>query len=223
MILDIADQLDDAGMNALARTNRRMYDLLNKRLYRRDVAESRYRSLTWVARNGMEATVRRVVDNLDASRRLNPIPESFNHALLDAANRGYVRLVEALLEFDGINPNFCSEFWQRAPLVSATRYGHSEIAELLLGVTNIDPNVRDPLDEITPLYYACMTGDVSIVRQLLARDDINPNTIETYDRTMTPLLLAIYLLAVQRLLSYFLLKTVLTLTFAVDIAESHHS
>jgi F-box associated protein len=64
MILDIADQLDDAGMNALARTNRRMYDLLNKRLYRRDVAESRYRSLTWVARNGMEATVRRVVDNL---------------------------------------------------------------------------------------------------------------------------------------------------------------
>jgi ankyrin repeat protein len=191
MILDIADQLDDAGMNALARTNRRMYDLLNKRLYRRDVAESRCRSLTWVARNGMEATVRRVVDALDASRRLNPIPESFQIALLEAANRGYVRLVEALLEFDGINPNFGYMFWQGAPLVAATRNGHSEVAELLLGVTNIDPNVRDPLEVATPLYYACRRGDVSIVRQLLARDDVNPNTIEGYYGTFTPLLLAI--------------------------------
>ncbi|KAN0074268.1 Ankyrin repeat-containing domain protein [Elaphomyces granulatus] len=196
MILDIADQLDDAGMNALACTNRRMYDLLNKRLYHRDVAEpsrSRYRSLIWVARNDrMEATVRWVVDALDASRPLNPIPESFHIALLEAADRGCIRLVEALLKFDGINPNFGYISSQGPPLVAAIRNGHSEVVELLLGVTNIDPNVRDP-QAITPLYHACKTGDVSIVRQLLARDDVNPNTIEgSYEYgAMTPLLLAI--------------------------------
>ncbi|KAN0074269.1 Ankyrin repeat-containing domain protein [Elaphomyces granulatus] len=189
-------QLDDEGMNALARTNRRMYDLLNKRLYHRDVAEpsrSRYRSLLWAARNdGMEATVRQVVDALDASRPLNPIPESFHIALLEAADRGYVRLVEALLKFDGINPNSGYMFWQGPPLVAAIRNGHSEVVELLLGVTNIDPNARDP-QATTPLYHACKTGDVSIVRQLLARDDVNPNTIEgSYEYgAITPLQLAI--------------------------------
>jgi hypothetical protein len=38
ILLEIADHLDDAAMNALCRTNRQVYDLLNGRLYRRDLA-----------------------------------------------------------------------------------------------------------------------------------------------------------------------------------------
>jgi hypothetical protein len=45
--LNIADQLDVAGTNTLARTNRRMYDLLNGYLYLRDVTNSHSMSLTW--------------------------------------------------------------------------------------------------------------------------------------------------------------------------------
>ena len=39
-IFDIADRLDNADINALARTNRQIYQFLNKYLYRRDVTRS---------------------------------------------------------------------------------------------------------------------------------------------------------------------------------------
>src|ERR1700735_3387652 len=94
IVLDIADQLNDAGMNALAYTNSQMYQLLNKYLYRRDVTRAWSRSLIWAAENGVEATVQRAVD---AARHLDPIPESFSIALKLAANRGDVNLVAALL------------------------------------------------------------------------------------------------------------------------------
>ena len=63
IVLDIADQLNDAGMNALAYTNSQMYQLLNKYLYCRDVtrAWTLSRSLAWATKNGVEATVQRAV------------------------------------------------------------------------------------------------------------------------------------------------------------------
>jgi hypothetical protein len=85
-ILDIADRLDNAGINALARTNSQIYQFLNKYLYRRDVTRvmcKKSRSLTWAIKNGMEATAQWAVV---AGGHLDPIPESFQVALADAAS-----------------------------------------------------------------------------------------------------------------------------------------
>lgn len=103
LILDITDQLDDAGMNALAHTNSQMCSFLNKYLYRRDVTRYRSRSLTWATENGVEATVQRAID---AGGHLDPLPDSFHVALSEAASEGNVNIVAALLRLDGINPNF---------------------------------------------------------------------------------------------------------------------
>ena len=161
ILLDIADQLDDAWLNSLANTNSQMYQFLNKYLYHRDVTSVKSRSLTWAIRNGVEATVQRVVDT---SGHLYPIPESFHIALQDAAYRGHVNFVAALLKLDGINPNFCNE--QRPPLHLAALQGHSAVVNLLLAVSNINPNFRDRHDGITDL---CLPEQACIRREAVTR------------------------------------------------------
>ena len=184
IVLDIADQLDDAGMNALAHTNSEIYQFLSKCLYRRDVTRprGRSRSLTWAIVYGLEATFQRAVD---AGKHLDPILESFHIALQDSAARGDANLVAALLNLDGINPNFDGG-GRSPPLVPAARRGHNAVVELLLAVSNIDPNVRGRHDA-TPLFCACRGGHVSVVRQLLAREDIDPNSV-VCEGMKTPLL-----------------------------------
>jgi ankyrin repeat protein len=190
IVLDIADQLDDADLDALARTNSQIYQFLNKYLYRRDVTRRwSSRSLTWAWQIAPGAdtvvatsTVQRAVD---AGGHLDPIPDNFHYALQNSAERGHVNLVAALLKLDGINPNYCRG---GSALALAALLGHSDVVDLLLAVSNIDPNVKDETDA-TPLLCACRGGDTSVVRQILVRDDIDLNTIGYYG-LMTPLLFA---------------------------------
>jgi ankyrin repeat protein len=197
IILNITDQLDVAGTNALARTNSQIYTFLNRYLYLRDVTESHgSRSLTWAVENGLEAitasnTVQCVVD---ASRYLNPMHttrllDNFHIALRNAAGRGYAHLVERLLKVNGINPNLGSR-GSVPPLIPAAGGGHSAVVELLLAVADIDPNVGPQFDANTPLLNACNMGHVSIVKQLLARDDVDLNVQGR--GLLTPLLAACY-------------------------------
>jgi ankyrin repeat protein len=197
LILDIADQLDDAGKNALACTNGQMYDLLNEYLYRWDVNRSHSRSLTWAIENGEETiaanTLQRAIDAAGQYHDSNTIPESIHFALQGAAKEGHVHLVERILKVDGINPNF-GTCLQSAPLILAAHGvhgGHSAVVELLLATNNIDPNVRDlrsNYTDMTPLIYACKFKKESIVRQLLARSDVDLNAVGyCYGVWMTPL------------------------------------
>src|SRR6267378_8195098 len=103
LLLEIANHLDDAGMNALACTNRDVHDLLNTPLYRRDVTKSPSRSLTWGTGNEVKGTIQRAIE---AAQNLNPIPEGFHIALQVAAERGHVPIVELLVKVHGIDPNF---------------------------------------------------------------------------------------------------------------------
>ena len=51
----ITDLLDDAGVNALARTHSQMYKLLNEHLYLRDMIKPyETRSLAWAVRSCVE-------------------------------------------------------------------------------------------------------------------------------------------------------------------------
>jgi hypothetical protein len=111
ILLDITDYLDVRGTNTLARTNSGLYQLLDERLYRQDVAKPISRSLAWAAENGVICTAQRAIN---ATQCFNPIPESFYKALEVASYQGHVHLVELLLKFNGItsNPKF-------TPLTSA--------------------------------------------------------------------------------------------------------
>ena len=73
LLLDISDYLDEAELNSLACTNGSLYNLLNTQLYRRDMARPHSKSLAWASENGVEGTVKRVVD---ANRCFNLILES---------------------------------------------------------------------------------------------------------------------------------------------------
>ena len=186
ILLLIADCLDNVATNTLAYTNSQLYHLLNRLLYRRDIVKLRSKSLTWATRNGVEGTVQHAIN---AGQHFTQIPRSFNIALQIAADRGHVRLVELLLQVDGIKPNFRRGPLEAAPLSLATKKGHSAIVELLLAADEVDPNVRDQ-SSWTPLHWACLLGHVSIVRQLLAENDIDLNAI-LYTTCTTPLTLTV--------------------------------
>jgi len=181
MVQLIGDQLDDAGLNALAQANRHMHKLLNGRLYHRDVIKphSTSRSLAW-ASTSMKATARKdtVMCAIEASRHLKQVPDNFQTALAQAAERGYAHIVEALLTLDGINPNFWGEL--EPPLILAVVYGHRAIVTMLLAAVNIDPNVRDQWSP-TPLQSACDSyplispPDSDVVKLFLAHPDVDIN------------------------------------------------
>ena len=175
LLLDIAEQLKDAEMSSVARTNGQVYNLVNERLYRRDLKRRRSKALIWSVKKGEEAagTVQRA---LAAGQRLDTIPESYHDALRRAADQGRVLFVELLLKVDGINPNFGGSQVPTAPLVLAARNGHSAVVEMLLDVADTNPNVTDE-KSASPLLYACASGDVSMVKSLLARDDVDLNAL----------------------------------------------
>src|SRR6267378_702244 len=89
IMLDIADELDDQGLSALARTTSELHCLLNGHLYLRDVTRPSSKSLTWVVENGVEdIIVTKIVQQAVAvGQHFNLIPESIHMALQDAANR----------------------------------------------------------------------------------------------------------------------------------------
>ena len=172
ILLEIADYLDDAGMNSLVRTNSNVYYLLNVLLYRRDLKRqiSGRTSLVWAIANGVEGTVQRAVD---ACRCLNPIPETFHIALRIAVKQGHVSIVRQLLAREDIDCNTLRS--GLAPLTTACEYGHVEIVNLLLDRDDIDVNYRG--GRSTPLITAVEMGFVEGVESLLARDDLKPNIV----------------------------------------------
>ena len=140
--------------------------------------------MSWAIEYEMESTVQRAVN---AGRHLDPIPQSFDIALAEAASQGVVSIVKVLMKINGIDPNY--DGWRSGPcLILAADNGHSAVIELLLTMDNIDPNVRDVFND-TPLHNAIKSGHTSPIRQLLARPDIDVNAVGDWGET--PLLKAI--------------------------------
>ncbi|KAN0070027.1 Ankyrin repeat-containing domain protein [Elaphomyces granulatus] len=191
IILEIADQLDDVGVNVLLRTNRQIYDLLNRYLYRRDLKRTQSRSLLWAVHRGTEAQATTMVQRaIVVCGHLDLIPESFHIALQASAKEGRVHLVELLLKVKGINPNFGDS--SQTPLALAVRGGHVSIVELLLAAANIDPNVTvgcfgDHILAYSTYYGHQKTAYAAIVKLLLDRPDIDPNVV-TADAFRRPVL-----------------------------------
>ena len=226
ILLDITDYLNVRGTNALARTNSGLYQLLDERLYRQDVAKPISRSLAWAAENGMVCTAQRAID---ATQCFNPIPESFYKALQVASYQGHVHLVELLLKINGIdsNPKFtpltsaCSQghvsivrqFLARdvdlnclifgyTPLIAACRNGHKEVVKLLLDDSRVKVNLGDRIIlGYTPLIAACNNGHKEVVKLLLDDSRVKVNLGDK----MIPLVKAVELGSVE-LVKWFLAR-----------------
>ncbi|KAN0074193.1 Ankyrin repeat-containing domain protein [Elaphomyces granulatus] len=193
LLLNIALYLDEPEMNALCRTNRGVYDLLNTDLYRRNMTKKsgpspQGRSLLWGAKNGVKATVQRAIA---AGRRRHvgpPLPEYYQSALIATVQEGYTHLVKLLLEVNGIDLN---RWWPENPLTLAAKEGHSAIVELLLAAVDINPNAihRRSSFGYSALHWACQNGDTSTVNLLLAKDGIDINLRHPYTGN-TPLMQA---------------------------------
>ena len=171
LLLDIADYLDNAELNSLACTNSNLYNLLNKQLYRQDLARQLSRSVAWASENGVEDTIKRAVD---ANRCFNPIPESFCVALQIAAYLGHVRIVELLLKVDGQDPNIVYHRGEHA-LGYATRSTSPRrdcVVRLLLNHPDIDVNRRNDLEGRTALFHTARDGPyLEVAKLLLERED----------------------------------------------------
>jgi ankyrin repeat protein len=174
LLIEIATHLDAVGiLNALACTNRDVYDLLNERLYRQDVTQPRSRSLRWGAENGVKGTIRWAVDAAQ-KLELNPTPESFQSALQVAAKRGDVSIVELLLKVHGIDPTSQGE---DAPLILAAGKGHSAVVESFLARDNLNPICMEyALGYAASQPYFASSGHVDVIKLLLDRHDVDPNS-----------------------------------------------
>lgn len=175
ILFELADILDDTGMNALCRTNSQIYYLLNGYLYRRDLTRSRCKSLLWAASNGVEATAQQA---LAASGYLDPIPESYNTALYIAAVEGHAGLVELLLKIEGINPNIVNSAGDHVLGLSVS-LRHTSIVKLLLEHPDIDPNFpagggRSALMQ---------AREPNMLKLLLEVEDIDVNQQDNFGRT----------------------------------------
>lgn len=163
ILLNIADHLGDRGINALALTNSQVYDLLNPHLYRRDVTKPRSKSLIWGAEYGVEGTIQQAID---AGQHFTPISKNFQTALEIAVGlyREYARLVELLLQVDGINPG-------KHLLGIAAARGHVNIVKLLLDHPGTDINFADR-EGRTALIRA---SKLEMVKLLLEQEGIDIN------------------------------------------------
>ncbi|KAN0077481.1 Ankyrin repeat-containing domain protein [Elaphomyces granulatus] len=168
-------------MNTLARTNRDVYDLLNKRLYCWDVTQPQSRSLRWGIEKGVQGTIRRAVD-VAQKLEFNPIPESFHFALqglILAAGEGHSAVVESFLARDNLNPIYMEyalgyAAFQASQVYFASR--HVDVMKLLLDRPDVNPNSTGYAGK-TALMLGLYSPDV--VKLLLDQEGIDVSSRTT--------------------------------------------
>jgi ankyrin repeat protein len=143
----------ERDINALTRTNRYLYDLLNPYLYRHNVRFSGSSALRWATQFGREETARKILaEGADTEKG----SEDGETPLLAAVADGHKAIVELLLAEDGVNPNTKdSGCW--TPLSWAAELGSEEMVRLLLSKDGVDPDSIDS-DERRPLSRAAEMG-----------------------------------------------------------------
>ncbi|CAH0045998.1 unnamed protein product [Clonostachys solani] len=101
--------------------------------------------------------------------------------LLVAAEHGKNQYVQAVLDANGVDPDF-QDFEGRTPLLVAASKGHDETVRVLLESGRVYPDSGDNLGR-TPLSYAASNGQLKVVKILLAIDQVNPDSKDNYGRT----------------------------------------
>lgn len=104
-----------------------------------------------------------------------------------AASNGWVKIVEALIADERVDPNLF-DGQGRTPLHRAEGPRSEAVVAALLASSKVDPNKLD-IDGQTPLRNAAMYGSPEVIRALLADPRVDPNLIDSV--RYTPLQIAI--------------------------------
>lgn len=184
MLITISDFFASlADLNALARTNKTFHNLLNTRLYQRDVTEHNASALTWAATHDKKSTARRSFAagaDVQGFTDADPRVKGCTPLLLAAYHRS-MDVLQMLLELEEVNPNSRDRKYIRPPLSWAVKQGHSSVVRTLLSDPRIDVNLEDKSGN-TPLIYA-VNHHPDLIPVLLQRGHADPRIMNNQDAT----------------------------------------
>lgn len=184
LLLSVMNSLtSQKDMNSLARSNARLYDLLNTHLYRYNAEQYRSSAIVWAAKNGQEETAKKSIAegaNVQLVSEANWTPLSW------AAWSGNETVAKLLLATDGVDPA-SQTLNKETPLSLAAWHGHKEVVTLLLATQGVQPDSRNSTGE-TPLSLAACREHKEVVKKLLATGSVDPFTQNS--KGETPLSLA---------------------------------
>jgi ankyrin repeat protein len=181
LLLSVAENLIGLGdLNAFARTNKRLYFLLNDYLYRLDVQQSRSSALFWAAEHGQEETARRsLAEGADCeATRDNRQPIALRRGPFNSG-----MLVKHT--FDVLNSRNAQMLTRLTPLQLAVCRKQEFVARLLIQQgADIRKTYPEPIAKCTVLHLASAYGLTDIVELLLAK---GAELEARDDQGMTPL------------------------------------
>lgn len=164
-------------INSLCRTNRRLYNTLNRHLYRLDYRCGGW-ALHWAARHGNVATAQLSIQSGRAStaRKLFA-PDLFR----TASQYGHESIVELLLATFGPIGVDDTDVDDRTPLGWASKNGHEGVVRILLETGQVDKNKTLGWRKRTPFDYAMQNGHFGVAKLLFdaGRKDEAPRDQKT--------------------------------------------
>ncbi|KAH7010520.1 ankyrin repeat-containing domain protein [Ilyonectria destructans] len=171
--LSIATQLEsERDINALARTNRRLFACLDPFLYHRNVQQSGSSALQWAAIHGQGRTVKRAID-----AKCDGIGEAMGLSV----RNGQEEVMRILLAIDGVDGDWRDEDGRTALLYAAAE-GRKSIVKLLLDSGRVEIDLGDNCDR-TPLFWATASEHEAVVKLLLDSGRVEIDSRDNCDWT----------------------------------------
>ncbi|OJJ98125.1 hypothetical protein ASPACDRAFT_62375 [Aspergillus aculeatus ATCC 16872] len=180
LIKDIADLVEyESEINALARTNKHLHEVLNPRLYKHNVHHGDSTALAWGITHHSMKTVMLILEAGASPHECDPRMDWRPMAL--AVYEGQEDIVRLLCEHgvdlrqvrDWVNPlhhNYSSSPAQTMSLLAiAAKRGHEPLVRMLMDYLPRKGDVDFPADGLrrTPLIGAAEMGHLSVVRCLV--------------------------------------------------------
>lgn len=174
LLIYISEYLTIPDLNALARTDKYFYELLNTRLYRRDAISNDSSALIWAATYDKKPTASR---SISAGAKIQNFTDKDPRIkgctpLALAAYHGSISVLKVLLALDEAYPNSRDRKYFRPPLSWAAREGHSQVVRALLNDPRVDVDLSDKWHD-TPLIIA-VDHHPELVPLLLQRGHADP-------------------------------------------------
>ncbi|KAI9933749.1 hypothetical protein MW887_004821 [Aspergillus wentii] len=161
ILLKIADHTPQAALNALIQTNPGVFNLLEDRLYRKNVQEHDGNALLWASLHGRENTVRKLLNaNADVNVNTQPIKEDLSRHYMTTEK--YTKWIGQIMrEVAGRTRNIDYAF----PIMYAVVGGNASIVELLIE-NGADIHFKGK-GERNPLIVAADRGRIDVIEVLL--------------------------------------------------------